>query len=369
MDWEPTGLLEGAPDADVRRRLLDRLHEAGHPLALLQDAHARGRLYGLAGDQQVRPGLRTLTLAALAERLGEDLAWTRRLWRSLGLGDPPPDVPVAAEHEVDAHRLWSTLRALLGEEQALSLARVHGAAMGRMAEAVSAAMTVASPEMDLVHGGDELSASDAYEAAASLMPDVLRTVDLLYRMHLGEAGLHFESAHAPAGIGQGVPYCVAFVDLCGFTAATERLPRARITALLNAFENAAYDEAAAAGGRCVKLIGDAAMLVCASPDGLVEAAHRLVDRVAASGSELPVRVGMAAGDLVVRDGDYFGAPVNLAARLLGVARPGDVLADAPLAARLGAAWTSAPQAPVELKGVAVPVVPHAVRRAEGQRAT
>jgi len=200
-------------------------------------------------------------------------------------------------------------------------------------------------------------------AATGLMPAVSRAVDLLYRQHLGEATLHFERAHAPAGLSAGVPYCIAFADLCGFTAATERLPAGELTALLGAFENAAYDEAAREGGRCVKLIGDAAMLVCASPDGLAATAHRLVERMSTTNDLLPVRVGMAAGDVVVRDGDYFGAPVNLAARLLALAEPGEVLADPRLAARLEGAWQAHAREAQAVKGFEAPVVPYAVVRA------
>ena len=364
MDWEATGLLEGAPDREVRRALLDDLTSRGFPLELLLAAHRQGRLYALAGDQQVRPGLPTVTLAQLAARLEQDEAWVRRLWRVLGLTDPGPDVPVVTESEVEAFSLWGVLRAVFGDEPALSLARVHGASMARMSEAVSAAMASTVPEMDLVHGGDELSVSTTYYENALLMPSVMQAVGLLYRLHLGEATRHFEAAQSPRGIAQGMPYCIAFADLCGFTAATERLRTSELTALLGVFETAAYDEAASAGGRCVKLIGDAAMFVCASPDAVAEIAHRLVDHMAQANDLLPVRVGMAAGEVVVRDGDYFGAPVNLAARLLALAGPGHVLADEVLARRLDAGrWSVTREEPQTVKGFASPVVPQRVRRA------
>lgn len=363
MDWEATGLLQGAPDRDVRRALLDHLVGLGYSLELMQDAHRVGRLYALAGDQVVRPGRLTVTLPELAARLGQDLTWTRRLWRALGLSEPAADVPVVAEHEVEVYEVWTVLRELFGNEAALALARVHGSALARTSEAVASAMSEIRPEMDLVHGGDELTVSQTFAATTALMPQVTRAVDLLYRQHLHEATLHFERAHAPAGIAAGVPYCVAFADLCGFTAATERLSAAELTALLAVFETAAYEEAAAVDGRCVKLIGDAAMLVCASPDAMAEVAHRLVERVAQSNGALPVRVGMAAGDVVVRGGDYFGAPVNLAARLLGLAGPSEVLADERLAGRLeGSRWGVAAQEPQTVKGFTAAVVPHAVQR-------
>jgi class 3 adenylate cyclase len=42
-----------------------------------------------------------------------------------------------------------------------------------------------------------------------------------------------------------------------------------------------------------------------------------------------VRAGVAGGDVLLVEGDdYLGRPVNLAARLCGHARPGEVLAEA-----------------------------------------
>jgi adenylate cyclase len=40
-----------------------------------------------------------------------------------------------------------------------------------------------------------------------------------------------------------------------------------------------------------------------------------------------MRGGMAHGPVLARAGDYYGPPVNLAARLTDHARPGSVLAD------------------------------------------
>ena len=364
MEWEQQ-LLDGAPDVDARRALLDYLAEQGHDLELMRDAAAAGRLYALAGDQHIRPGRMTLRFDDLAQRLGEDVDWVRRLWRALGLVEPLPDGRVATEAEVEALAVWPLLRQILGDEQALELARVHGSAVARVAEAVAATMTYVVPDIDLARSGDEVTTARAFAAVTELVPQATRSIEMLYRQHLGTAALHLESAHVPTGFGlQPSPYCIGFADLCGFTAATERLTAAELTTLLSVFESAAFDEAADGGGRCVKLIGDAAMFVAASPDALAEIAHRLVTRMAAASDVLPVRVAMAAGDVVVRGGDYFGPSVNLAARLLGLAEPGTVLADARLAQRLDPdRWQLLAQEAQAVKGVADLVVPQQVLRA------
>jgi adenylate cyclase len=362
MDWETTDLLAGAADVNARRALLDYLHGLGYDGDLMAAAAARGRLYALAGDQGIRPGLPSLTCADLADRLHQDVEWVQRLWRALGLTEQ--DGPLATEDEVEGLTIWSLLRSLLGDQDALALARVHGAAVARMAEAVAAVMTNTLPDIDLAHSGDELTTAQAYAAATDLLPQAIRCVDVIYRQHLGSAIRHFEASAAPGGFGpHGVPYSIAFADLCGFTSATEQLSTAELAALLEVFEGTSYEEAAAVGGRCVKLIGDAAMFVAASPDVLTEIASRVVERMTTANEKLPVRVGMARGDVVVRGGDYFGQPVNLAARLLSLAKPGTILADHRLAAALDASrWQRHPQEPQTVKGINTPVRPHIVER-------
>jgi class 3 adenylate cyclase len=65
-------------------------------------------------------------------------------------------------------------------------------------------------------------------------------------------------------------------------------------------------------------------------------------------------VGAACGEVLNRDGDYYGSVVNLAARLVALAEPGEVLVDARLAEIAGADAFVALD-PVEVKGFPDPV--------------
>jgi len=49
----------------------------------------------------------------------------------------------------------------------------------------------------------------------------------------------------------------------------------------------------------------------------------------------PLRVGLAAGEIVTRDGDVFKPVVNRAARLVEMAEPEQIVCDAEAARRLG----------------------------------
>lgn len=125
-----------------------------------------------------------------------------------------------------------------------------------------------------------------------------------------------------------VDLAVAFIDLVGFTRLSATADPGSVGDVLGGFEDGVH--AAANVVRdvlVVKFIGDAAMLVGGSVDDLVEVCLRVVEDPLPSGDEVERRAGVAAGTVQVRDGDYVGHPVNIAARLTDLARPGSVLVD------------------------------------------
>ena len=90
---------------------------------------------------------------------------------------------------------------------------------------------------------------------------------------------------------------------------------------------AAHDEVLrgaveAHGGWMFKHTGDGVCAAFASPRSAVDAA------VAGQRTlELPVRMGLATGEAELRDGDYFGAVLNRAARVMAAGHGGQVLLD------------------------------------------
>ena len=75
------------------------------------------------------------------------------------------------------------------------------------------------------------------------------------------------------------------------------------------------------GGRTVKFIGDEVMFVASDPAACCEIALQLASLFSHHARVPPVRVGLAFGDCLSRDGDYFGPVVNLAARIVKRAGP------------------------------------------------
>jgi adenylate cyclase len=81
----------------------------------------------------------------------------------------------------------------------------------------------------------------------------------------------------------------------------------------------------AEGGELVKTIGDAVMVRHPDPARAVTLGLRAAGEVLAGHGFPTVRVGMHHGPALESDGDWFGATVNLAARVAALAAGGEVL--------------------------------------------
>jgi class 3 adenylate cyclase len=115
-----------------------------------------------------------------------------------------------------------------------------------------------------------------------------------------------------------------FADIAGFTALTEAHGDEQAATLVADFCDAVRAELPADAAH-VKTIGDALMLRIPDPGQAILLGLNITHGLM-RGHEAPaVRVGLHHGTAVERDGDYFGASVNLAARVSGLASGGDVL--------------------------------------------
>jgi class 3 adenylate cyclase/YHS domain-containing protein len=117
----------------------------------------------------------------------------------------------------------------------------------------------------------------------------------------------------------------AFVDLAGFTAMTEAHGDSEAVATVRAFQARSL-QVLGSDDELVKTIGDAVMLRFSTPEAAVTALRELLQRELVVGdSVLLPRAGAHHGQAVAVDGDYYGAAVNLAARVAGEARGGQLL--------------------------------------------
>jgi adenylate cyclase len=135
-----------------------------------------------------------------------------------------------------------------------------------------------------------------------------------------------------------------------------------LAAVIERFEETAYDVATERDGRVVKLIGDEVMFVTIDPAAACDIALTLFERFAEDRSVTP-RGGLAYGELLLRGGDYYGPIANLAARVAQIAVPNEILMTMAMAdAVAGAGFAIEPAGKRMLKGFDEPVALASVSR-------
>ncbi len=360
--WQQAGLYDpDSASAADRLALLGFLAEQGCTLEEMVQAEADDRLFALAGDRIIRPPLPRYDASAAAAVLGTDEETVSRAWRSFGL--PAPAEGVLGAADLEALRTWLDVRSLLGESGAFGLSRVVGAGMARLAEAESAAMRAGlDGQVDRGRTGSEEVTARAYAVIAELVPRIGNVLDTVHRHHIEAARRHFELV-APS-FDAALRCGVGFADLSDFTQMSQELPLTELSVLLAEFDSASSETVSDGGGRVVKMLGDAVMFVAPTAGALAAIALALVHHPKAEYAGLRVRAGIAFGDLLAQDGDYFGPPVNLAARLVAAAEPGEVLAAPTVVPLLGPGFVTAEQQPRLLRGIDDAVSPYAVSWAE-----
>lgn len=286
-------------------------------------------------------GSERYTPEEVAARAGVDRTITRRLWRAMGLADNPDDEAVLGPADLDAVRRVAELvdMAGLAVDDIVYLARVLGLATSQMADSVigfqaerlGAVLTNEAGSTD--EAGSAGAAAPVTDAeVTSLIIEVLDDL-VAYLMHrhlLDALARRLPTLGGSSGV--AMVAAVGFADLVGYTALSQDLDEAQIAALVERFEAVASDRVVAAGGRVVKMIGDAVMF-SAPPQAAAEIALELT--TAFGDRDVPrVRVGLASGRVVSRAGDLFGPVVNLASRAAASARPGTVLVAPDLAVEL-----------------------------------
>jgi class 3 adenylate cyclase len=133
---------------------------------------------------------------------------------------------------------------------------------------------------------------------------------------------------------------VLFVDISGSTRLYEELgdaqALARVESCLRLLQRAA-DELR---GRVIKTTGDGLMCAFTEADGALQAARtmqvRVLEQSALGGPALGIHVGCHYGAVMESAGDLYGDCVNVAARVAGLAKVGQIITTSEAVARLRA---------------------------------
>ena len=354
VDFAAAGLLDGLQGRarESRLELLRRLHDDGCSMEDLREAAAEDRLALLPVERILSEHRRhSLRDSAALTGLSDDYLLQNHM--AIGLQRPDPDTPVYDDDQLENLRVLETLMQVgISEEQLHAEGRVMGQAARRMAEAFVDGMGQALARPDDTEGDIALR---YYELARGLLPNLDRMVGGVLRLHLldvvrREAVGHVERIRGEATGGREV--AVAFADVAGFTAMSERVGLDEVGKVAARFERLVTRHASPPV-RLVKVLGDGALLVSDEADTLLGAVLGVVGE--AEGAALPpVHAGVHHGRALRSAGDWYGRTVNLAARLCGAAPPGTVLVTR--AVRDAAnAFAYDEQPPLRLRGIDAPV--------------
>jgi class 3 adenylate cyclase len=160
-----------------------------------------------------------------------------------------------------------------------------------------------------------------------------------------------------------------FADLVGYTSLTEQSGDQAAADMAREFRRTMSLLSREHGAWHVKSMGDGAMIWVPDAGSALRLVQRTLSEVGMRPDLLPVRVGAHTGPAVMRDGDWYGSAVNVAARLADVARPNEaIVSDATQAiAGDGARSVLCCRDEVGLRGMSRPMVVWRMRGRSAQR--
>lgn len=271
----------------------------------------------------------------VATETGASLEQARRLWRALGFPDRGSE---RAFTRADADAV-STLLSLVREgaidfDMAVDLTRAVGQTMARLADWEVGTLTHRVQELEAGADATGSRATSAMRLLEALNGPFEGLLVYVWRRHLAAAVARVEALGADDADLHTTQVTVGFADIVAFTALTNRLDHDRIGDLVEIFESRCADVVAGQRGRVIKSLGDAVLFVNEDPIRAYDTAEGIISVIGRDQRMPDVRVGLSTGEVVTRLGDVFGPPVNLAARLTGVARRNRIIVDEATAALL-----------------------------------
>ncbi|MGB8651239.1 MAG: adenylate cyclase regulatory domain-containing protein [Mycobacteriales bacterium] len=297
----------------------------------------------------------SLTSEQVVERAGVPEELADAVWAAMGFPELQPDDVAFTEEDVRALQRSAELldSGIIDADTWLVMARAMGQGLSRLAEA----------QIDVFRrvAGDG-SAQDAADVALRTAPEVVPQLEelVLFMWRRQFAAAVQRALATDRGEGGLSSLAIGFVDLVDYTRSSRTWDTARLERTLERFERDTALRVTAVGGRVVKTLGDGVLYTTPTPLTAVQVALDTVEAHRAD-EELPaVRAGVATGPVLVRLGDVYGEPVNLASRLADEARPSSVLVDKVTAGELDGLQVR-PLARRSVRGYRA-LTPHLVRR-------
>ena len=338
-----------APDAADRLELVRLALARGAPA---KEIAATPDLGALVVKLSLRPDPRYRAAEVVAESgVGELQA--KRLLTALGLRVDRDYLMTAAE--ASALRFLAGLSEdLLGPEATVQVARVAGTAMARIADVLVGALRI---QMELPRQAAGIAYSEVVREYTEIvergLPEFMDLLEVALRHQLVDVAERVWTTDEQRTT-ITLPRTIGFVDLVGYTAASAAMSVAELASVLAEFDERVSGAVYLGNGQVVKTIGDEAMFVTEATADSCRIALQLIDELG-RGRLPPVRIGLAAGDVLSVFGDVYGPDVNLAARLVASAEPSSIVVSDRVQSRCSSLFRFEPLDPLELKGFDRPV--------------
>ena len=310
----------------------------------------------ILGGEPVYDGLQ------IAARAGASFEEARRLWRALGFPEFDPGQVAFTEGDAGALSIFQKAveDGILDNDTAVNMTRAVGQTMARLADWEVATL------IPLLEGLGPEESGSRLAGAMRLLDELGKPFEELlvyaWRRHLAAAVARVEALAATAEDVNTSDLTVGFADLVAFTALSNEIGEVRVGDLVEVFESRCQDVVSAHRGRVIKSLGDSVLFVVDDAVRALDIAEGIISVIGRDSRMPDVHIGLASGSVVMRLGDVFGPPVNMAARLTAVARRNRVIIDENTATLLpdeGYEVRRLPARPVRGFGLVEPI---AVRR-------
>lgn len=306
----------------------------------------------------------TLTSDEVVEAGDSSLAEVRRLWRALGF--PKPDDSAAfttADRDAMLMLLSLVSSGAIDFDTAIKLTRAVGHTMARLADWQVSTLSEHVEALEHSGHGTGSRLTTGIDVIRGVEPQFEKLMMYAWRRHLAAAVGRVEALGATDSDLHTLRVTVGFADLVSFTRLSTGIAGDRLADLVEDFESSCADLVASRGGRVIKTLGDSVLFIADGPREAVDVASDIVDEIGADETLPDVHVGLATGPVIMRLGDVFGAPVNMASRLTGVARRNRVICDQATAdaIREVSGYVVRPLTERSIRGFGM-VLPFAVRR-------
>jgi adenylate cyclase len=346
-------------DAEERReRIAQILRELGVPEESIDAAIDRGDPEGAILEATLTPAReeRTVSPAEVEAQGGLSADEVVAIVRAMGLPPPGPEDPWLTPEEARVFVELADLREVWPQELSEQIARMYGRLLARIARTGVQLFRLYS-EPRLLEASDTRedqlrSMREAFERLGSLPDPLLAGVHRRWIEHeVAQTAVNTAQALAPdLDMAGAVDVALLFCDIKDFTAFATAEGDAAAVEAIDLFART-VDSERGPDGRVIKALGDGQMIAYTDSREAVAGGSRIMAGMREH-DVLRVHASVHRGVAIAREGDYFGGAVNLAARLLAVAGPDQLVATEPVVQSAGDAFEWDPLGLRHIRGVA-----------------